>query len=92
MERCEKIPTETFEYRARNEEEPRLWPRLDRDGKSLGDVEYVVPSPPERERQSLSHADLEAYVRSYQDPRISRVSGSAVPALCLRFVSHANEI
>ncbi|KAG7187683.1 hypothetical protein KM043_016739 [Ampulex compressa] len=78
MERCEKIPAETFESRNRNsvDEEPRLWPRVDREGKALGDAEYVVPSPPEREQQSaqtLSHADLEAYVRSYQDPQVSQV-------------------
>ncbi|KZC04893.1 Protein Shroom [Dufourea novaeangliae] len=79
MERCEKIPAETFESRNRSgnvEEEPRLWPRVDREGKSLGDEEYVVPSPPEREQQTaqtLSHADLEAYVRSYQDPQVSQV-------------------
>ncbi|XP_054012823.1 serine/arginine repetitive matrix protein 2-like [Hylaeus anthracinus] len=78
MERCEKIPAETFESRNRNnvEEEPRLWPRVDREGKALGDAEYVVPSPPEREQQTsqtLSHADLEAYVRSYQDPQVSQV-------------------
>nr|XP_033341065.1 serine/arginine repetitive matrix protein 2 [Megalopta genalis] len=78
MERCEKIPAETFESRNRAnvEEEPRLWPRVDREGKALGDEEYVVPSPPEREQQTaqtLSHADLEAYVRSYQDPQVSQV-------------------
>lgn len=79
MERCEKIPAETYESRNRSsveEEESRLWPRVDREGKSLGDAEYVVPSPPEREQQSsqsLSHADLEAYVMSYQDPEVSQV-------------------
>ncbi|KAG5308140.1 SHRM2 protein, partial [Acromyrmex insinuator] len=77
MERCEKIPAETYESRNRSsvEEEPRLWPRVDREGKALGDAEYVVPSPPEREQQSqtLSHVDLEAYVRSYQDPQVSQV-------------------
>ncbi|XP_076761621.1 shroom isoform X1 [Xylocopa sonorina] len=78
MERCEKIPAETFESRNRSnaEEEPRMWPRVDREGKPLGDAEYVVPSPPEREQQTaqtLSHADLEAYVRSYQDPQVSQV-------------------
>lgn len=77
MERCEKIPAETYESRNRSgvDEEPRLWPRVDREGKALGDAEYVVPSPPEREQQSqtLSHADLEAYVRSYQDPQVSQV-------------------
>ncbi|KYM84509.1 Protein Shroom [Atta colombica] len=77
MERCEKIPAETYESRNRSsvEEEPRLWPRVDREGKALGDAEYVVPSPPEREQQSqtLNHVDLEAYVRSYQDPQVSQV-------------------
>lgn len=79
MERCEKIPAETYESRNRSnvEEEPRLWPRVDREGKALGDAEYVVPSPPEREQQSqtLSHVDLEAYVRGYQDPQVPQVRG-----------------
>lgn len=80
MERCEKIPAETYEARNRSNmenSESRLWPRVDREGKSLGDVEYVAPSPPEREQQppqTLSHADLEAYVRSYQDPQVGQVS------------------
>lgn len=78
MERCEKIPAETYEARNRNNgenNESRLWPRVDREGKSLGDLEYVAPSPPEREQQpqTLSHADLEAYVRSYQDPQVGQV-------------------
>ncbi|KAL6442791.1 hypothetical protein ACFW04_002688 [Cataglyphis niger] len=79
MERCEKIPAETYESRNRSnvEEEAvsRLWPRVDREGKALGDAEYVVPSPPEREQQpqTLNHAELEAYVRSYQDPQVSQV-------------------
>lgn len=79
MERCEKIPAETYESRNRSnvEEEAvsRLWPRVDREGKALGDAEYVVPSPPEREEQSqtLNHAELEAYVRNYQDPQVSQV-------------------
>ena len=81
MERCEKIPAETFESRGSRgkavEEEPRLWPRVDREGKPLGDAEYVAPSPPEREQQqpsqTISHAELEAYVRSYQDPQVSQV-------------------
>ncbi|XP_046608221.1 uncharacterized protein LOC124299218 [Neodiprion virginianus] len=79
MERCEKIPAETYESRNRSNTEAtesRLWPRVDREGKSIGDVEYVAPSPPEREQQppqTLSHADLEAYVRSYQDPQVSQV-------------------
>ncbi|XP_025268223.1 protein Shroom isoform X2 [Camponotus floridanus] len=79
MERCEKIPAETYESRNRSnvEEEAvsRLWPRVDREGKALGDAEYVVPSPPEREEQSqtLNHAELEAYVRNYQEPQVSQV-------------------
>ncbi|XP_008208251.1 protein Shroom [Nasonia vitripennis] len=81
MERCEKIPAETFESRSSRggsseSDQQRLWPSVDREGKSLGDAEYVVPSPPERESlqaKTLSPADLEAYVRSYQDPQVSQV-------------------
>lgn len=83
MERSEKIPAETFEPRNRSnaEDEARLWPRVDREGKPLGDKEYNVPSPPEREQeatqhqqQALSRVDLEAYVRSYQDPQVTQVN------------------
>lgn len=84
MERCEKIPAETFESRSRGcpaddteQQQQQLWPSVDREGKTLGDAEYVVPSPPERESlqaKALSPADLEAYVRSYQDPQVSQVS------------------
>lgn len=79
MERCEKIPAETFETRNKElvpstEQQPqRMWPTVDREGKSLGDSDYMVPSPPERESlqsKTLSPADLEAYVRSYQDPQV----------------------
>ena len=89
MERCEKIPAETFESRTRSnpEEEPRLWPRVDREGKPLGDSDYVVPSPPEREQpppQTLSHADLEAYVRSYQDPQTPQVFFALEASFALR--------
>ena len=80
MERCEKIPAETFE---RVSDAPvaaqRIWPSVDREGKSLGDAEYMVPSPPERESlqaTTLSPADLEAYVRSYQDPQVTQVRSS----------------
>ena len=80
MERCEKIPAETFESRQRGDpdqqQQLRMWPTVDREGKTLGDAEYVVPSPPEREShqaKTLSPADLEAYVRSYQDPQVSQV-------------------
>ena len=79
MERCEKIPPEAFESRNRSNldsEKPRVWPSVDREGKTLGDVEYIVPSPPERESvqtKTLSPSDLEAYVRSYQDPPLSQV-------------------
>lgn len=79
MERCEKIPPEAFESRNRSNldsEKPRVWPSVDREGKTLGDVEYIVPSPPERESiqtKTLSPSDLEAYVRSYQEPPLSQV-------------------
>ncbi|KAJ8687914.1 hypothetical protein QAD02_023709 [Eretmocerus hayati] len=84
LEKCEKIPLETFESRPRNDidlhqqqlQQIRMWPSVDREGKSLGDADYVVPSPPERESMqttTLNPADLEAYVRNYQDPQVSQV-------------------
>ncbi|XP_063244622.1 uncharacterized protein LOC134545119 [Bacillus rossius redtenbacheri] len=76
MERCERIPLEVFEPRA---EEQRVYlPRLDREGKTLGDSDYMVPSPPERDvvsgRPQLTQADLEEYARSYQDPSLTQVN------------------
>ncbi|KAL1517094.1 hypothetical protein ABEB36_000902 [Hypothenemus hampei] len=69
MERCEKIPPETFESRLRPKERLYL-PQVDHDGKPLGDDEYHVPSPPEREysKPQLTQKDLEEYARSYQEP------------------------
>ncbi|XP_063986604.1 protein Shroom isoform X2 [Diachasmimorpha longicaudata] len=83
MEKCEKIPAESFESRkscANNQQRDlRLWPRVDREGKSYGDSEYVVPSPPEREQhqplQTLNHADFEAYIRNYPDSQVDCYSG-----------------
>lgn len=71
MERCEKIPPETFESRHKEKISERLYlPTVDRDGKPLGDADYSVPSPPEREysKPQLTQQDLEEYARSYQDP------------------------
>ncbi|XP_034937884.1 uncharacterized protein Shrm [Chelonus insularis] len=80
MERCEKIPVESFESRgsrvSRDDDQSKLWPRVDRDGKSLSDAEYVIPSSPEQEQQPsqiLSHSDLNAYITDYQDPQVSQV-------------------
>lgn len=72
MERCEKIPPETYEPREKLNER-LFFPRVDHDGKSLGDMEYIVPSPPERDtsKPQLTQADLEEYARSYQDPLIN---------------------
>ncbi|XP_069684849.1 protein Shroom isoform X2 [Periplaneta americana] len=73
MERCEKIPLEAFESRAEllEDGQARLYlPKVDREGKALGDTDYMVPSPPERDISSkpqLTQADLEEYARSYQD-------------------------
>ncbi|XP_015122984.1 uncharacterized protein LOC107045283 [Diachasma alloeum] len=87
MEKCEKIPAESFESRksfANNEQHRalRLWPRVDREGKSYGDSEYVVPSPPEREQhqplQTLNHADFEAYIRNYPESQIDCYSGTTL--------------
>lgn len=75
MERCEKIPAETFESRPEivEDSQGRLYlPRVDREGKALGDTDYMVPSPPERDiisKPQLTQADLEEYARLYQDPK-----------------------
>lgn len=72
MERCEKINSETYESRVDKVNERVYFPRVDRDGKTLGDMEYMVPSPPERDtsKPQLTQADLEEYARSYQDPSL----------------------
>lgn len=73
MERCEKIPPETFESRFDKLKPDRLYlPQVDRDGKVLGDSDYMVPSPPERDKPQLTQAELEEYVRSYQEPVMNK--------------------
>lgn len=69
MERCEKIPAETFDTRLDKMSDRLYFPRVDREGKALGDLDYMVPSPPERDisKPQLTQADLEDYARSYQD-------------------------
>ncbi|CAH0547734.1 unnamed protein product [Brassicogethes aeneus] len=72
MERCEKIPPETYESRFEKMNGRLYLPHVDHDGKSLGDMDYVVPSPPERDismKPQLTQADLEEYARSYQEPK-----------------------
>ncbi|RZF47588.1 hypothetical protein LSTR_LSTR012210 [Laodelphax striatellus] len=77
MERCEKLPADMFETGGTNRQpaplppqggnhRPFPLPRLDRDGKVLGeDRDYSVPSPPERDLSQLTRADLEEYARVY---------------------------
>lgn len=74
MERCEKIPPETYEPRYDKVSDHLYLPHVDRDGKQLGDMDYMVPSPPERDvtKPQLTKADLEEYARSYQDPSIEK--------------------
>ncbi|XP_049785959.1 uncharacterized protein LOC126188401 [Schistocerca cancellata] len=55
MERCEKIPPETF------------LPRVERDRDREPDCDYNAPSPPERDKPQLTQAELDHYARSYQD-------------------------
>ncbi|XP_018569832.1 protein Shroom [Anoplophora glabripennis] len=72
MEKCEKIPSETFESRYDKMNERLYLPHVDHDGKPLGDMDYMVPSPPERDitnKPQLTQAGLEAYARSYQEPK-----------------------
>ncbi|XP_067012486.2 protein Shroom isoform X2 [Anabrus simplex] len=76
MERCEKISPETFEPRpdVLEDTQGRLYlPHLDREGNALGDMDYLAPSPPERDIEEykttsspLTQADLEEYARAYQ--------------------------
>lgn len=85
MERCEKIPPETYESTGINEgnRPPLYLPRLDRDGKILGDSDYSVPSPPERDLTSkpqLTQADLEEYARSYEDTHFTQLGGQLTRA------------
>lgn len=69
MERCEKIPPETFESRYDKMNERLFLPTVDHDGKSIDDMDYSVPSPPERDKPQLTQAELEEYARSYQEPK-----------------------
>ncbi|XP_045464053.1 protein Shroom [Harmonia axyridis] len=72
MEKCEKIPPETYESRFDKVKERIFLPQVDHDGKTLGDMNYAVPSPPERDvamKSQLTQEDLEHYTRIYnQEP------------------------
>lgn len=74
MERCEKIPNESFESRIEKINDHLYLPHLDREGKQLGDMEYMVPSPPERDisKPQLTKADLEEYARSYEQSAMGK--------------------
>ncbi|KAK9882456.1 hypothetical protein WA026_021489 [Henosepilachna vigintioctopunctata] len=68
MEKCEKIPPETYETRCDKVNERLYLPQVDHDGKPLGDMNYVVPSPPERDvamKSQLTQKDLDNYARIY---------------------------
>ncbi|XP_031342249.1 protein Shroom isoform X1 [Photinus pyralis] len=75
MEKCEKITPEMYESRLENRKDHLYLPHVDREGKPLGDMEYMVPSPPERDnnKTQLTQADLEKYVRAYEDPTIEKL-------------------
>lgn len=72
MEKCEKIPPETFESRLEKVNDRMYLPQVDHDGKPLGDMNYAVPSPPERDvamKSQITQEDLEHYSRLYnQEP------------------------
>ena len=54
-----------------DEREKRMYlPRLDREGNSIGDQNYMVPSPPERDKPSLTQADIDKY---YQENHMTKV-------------------
>ncbi|GLH10479.1 protein Shroom, partial [Gryllus bimaculatus] len=70
LERCEKIPPEAFESRGEREREaleemaargPLYLPRVDREGNELGDIDYLVPSPPERDLEEFAKAGGHAH-------------------------------
>lgn len=74
MEKCEKISPETYESRIDNINDHLYLPRVDREGKAFGDMEYMVPSPPERDnnKPQLTQADLEEYARSYDESAVDK--------------------
>lgn len=74
MERCEKIPPETFELRFDKIPDRLYIPNVNHDGKTIGDADYMVPSPPERDTSmpQLTQAELEEYARSYQEPTVDK--------------------
>lgn len=74
MERCEKIPPETFESRYEKLSDRLYIPNVDHDGKTIGDADYMVPSPPERDIPQLTQADLEEYARTYQETGVDKFS------------------
>lgn len=81
MEKCEKILPETYETRYDRMNERVYLPHVNHDGKSIEDMDYVVPSPPERDLSSksdLSQEDLEAYARSYQEPNSGHLTESGM--------------
>ncbi|XP_073974638.1 shroom isoform X3 [Rhodnius prolixus] len=57
MERCEKMPPGD-----------KFLPKVDREGKTLGDSDYSIPSPPERDLPHLDH-----YTK-YNETRLSQLS------------------
>ncbi|KAI4470772.1 apical protein/shroom-related [Holotrichia oblita] len=74
MEKCEKIPPETYESHFDKINDRLYLPHVDRDGKALGDMEYNVPSPPERDinKPQLTQEELEEYARSYQESSVEK--------------------
>ncbi|XP_071454343.1 protein Shroom, partial [Hetaerina americana] len=60
-------------------------PRVDRDGKPIGDSDYAVPSPPERDTGGwsnrggtrLTQADLEEYARTYEESLVPSSASSS---------------
>lgn len=74
MERCEKLTAaaaaDNIETKKRANDiadmDSVYLPCVDREGKTLGDLDYMVPSPPERDINiKLSPKELEDYARTY---------------------------
>lgn len=59
VERCEKMA-----------EGRRYLPRVDREGNTLGDQDYMAPSPPERDKPPLTQTDIEKYCHASHFPKV----------------------
>ncbi|XP_066250853.1 protein Shroom isoform X1 [Euwallacea similis] len=70
MERCEKIPAETFEAHHNENIPNHLYiPNVEHDAQLTGSIDYNLPSPPERDysKRSPTHKEMEDYTNAYHE-------------------------